>query len=189
MATYSNPGNALHIRAANEQIEIRPWGENSLRVRWFQRGAFYPVVRLHGDHDPHTTPKRQDGTETLFTGGDNEVWSFGEVNYPILKKCMELRETMRDYISDLMRLAHEDGSPVMRPMFYEFPEDKACWELKDQYMFGADVLVAPVMAPGAVIRSVCLPSGCAWTDMRDGQVYQGGQTVEARRPSRACPCS
>ena len=158
-----------------------------LLVRWFQWGAFCPVMRLHGDREPHTEPTRKDGSKALFTGADNEVWSFGEEAYPILTNYMALRETMRDYVRELMKQAHEDGSPVMRAMFYEFPEDKKCWELKDQYMFGPDLLVAPVMAPGATSRKVYLPEGCTWTCMRDGAVLEGGQTVEADAPLSCIP--
>ena len=158
-----------------------------LLVRWFQWGAFCPVMRLHGDREPHTTPLRADGTETLFTGADNEVWSFGEEAYPVLVNYLQLREAMRDYVRQLMREAHEQGSPVMRAMFYEFPEDKACWELKDQYMFGPDLLVAPVMSPGAVKRSVYLPKGSTWVCMRDGATLEGGQTVEADAPLSCIP--
>lgn len=158
-----------------------------LLVRWFQWGTFCPVMRLHGDRNPHMEPLRQDGSKALFTGADNEVWSFGEANYPILANYMHLRETMRDYVRDLMREAHEDGSPVMRAMFYEFPQDARCWELKDQYMFGADVLVAPVMEAGAVSRSVYLPQGCSWTCMSSGEVFEGGQTVIADAPLSCIP--
>ena len=158
-----------------------------LLVRWFQWGAFCPVMRLHGDREPHTTPRRADGSEVLFTGADNEVWSFGEEAYPILVNYLQLRETMRDYVRQLMREAHEQGSPVMRAMFYEFPEDKACWELKDQYMFGPDLLVAPVMTPGAVKRSVYLPAGSTWVCMRDGATLEGGQTVAADAPLSCIP--
>ena len=158
-----------------------------LLVRWFQWGAFCPVMRLHGDREPHTTPRRADGSEVLFTGADNEVWSFGEEAYPILVNYLQLRETMRDYVRQLMREAHEQGSPVMRAMFYEFPDDKVCWELKDQYMFGPDLLVAPVMTPGAVKRSVYLPAGSTWVCMRDGATLEGGQTVEADAPLSCIP--
>ena len=157
-------------------------------MRWFQWGAFCPVMRLHGDREPHTEPTRKDGSKALFTGADNEVWSFGEEAYPILANYMALRET------DARLCARADDSrrtrtavPCMRAMFYEFPEDKTCWELKDQYMFGADLLVAPVMAPGATSRKVYLPEGCTWTCMRDGAVLEGGQTVEADAPLSCIP--
>lgn len=158
-----------------------------LLVRWFQWGTFCPVMRLHGDREPHTSPLRQDGSQTLFTGADNEVWSFGQENYPILTNYMNLRELMRDYIRNLMLQAHQDGTPVMRTMFYEFPDDQYCWELKDQYMFGSDVLVAPVMEPGAISRQVYLPSGCTWTCMSNGEKFAGGQTVTANAPLSCIP--
>ena len=158
-----------------------------LLVRWFQWGAFCPVMRLHGDREPHTIPRRKDGSEVLFTGADNEVWSFGDEAYPILVNYMNLREKMRDYVRELMKAAHEDGSPVMRAMFYEFPDDKTCWDLKDQYMFGSDLLVAPVLNPGITSRKVYLPSGCTWTSMRDGKVWEGGQTIEAEAPLSCIP--
>ncbi len=162
-------------------------GFRELLVRWFQWGAFCPVMRLHGDRQPTTHLKGKDGRSALFTGADNEVWSFGEPSYEILVKFLHLREAMRDYIRDVMREAHEKGTPVMRAMFYEFPEDKACWDVSDQYMFGPDVLAAPVTEKGAVSRSVYLPEGAAWIEMHSGKEYQGGQTILADAPLHVMP--
>jgi alpha-D-xyloside xylohydrolase len=159
----------------------------TLLVRWFQYGTFCPVMRLHGDRQPTLDIHRMDGTQALFSGSDNEVWSFGEEAYPILVKYMHLRETMRPYIRQLMQEAHETGAPVMRPMFYEFPEDTICWELKDQYMFGPDVLVAPVMEEGSSERGVYLPVGADWTDMHSGRVYPGGMRIAAAAPLDVIP--
>ena len=63
-----------------------------------------------------------------------------------------------------MREAHEEGLPPMRPLFLEFPEDPAAWGVDDAYLFGADVLVAPVLVAGARDRVVYLPGGSSWTD-------------------------
>lgn len=134
-------------------------GFRELLVRWFQWGCYCPVMRLHGDRQPHERIFRKDGTQVLDSGYDNEVWSFGEENYPILVKYMERREAMRPYVRGLMKEAHEKGTPLMRAMFYEFPDDPACAVLKDQYMFGSKYLVAPIMQPGARSRSVYLPQG------------------------------
>ena len=158
-----------------------------LLVRWFQWGAFCPVMRLHGDREPHTIPKRANGTDALFTGGDNEIWSFGEDNYPILRAYMLLREAMRPYVRELMREAHELGSPVIRTMFYEFPEDKNCWNLTEQYMFGPDMLVAPVMQSGAESVKVWLPEGETWTCMHTGEKLSGGCWVDAPAPRAWIP--
>lgn len=158
-----------------------------LLVRWFQYGAFCPVMRLHGDRQPTRKVYRKDGSEALFSGSDNEVWSFGEEVYPILVKYMNLREAMRPYTRRLMQEAHEQGSPVMRPMFYEFPKEEICWDLKDQYMFGPDILVAPVLQEGSTERGVYLPAGAEWTELRSGRVYKGGQTITAAAPLEVIP--
>jgi alpha-D-xyloside xylohydrolase len=133
-----------------------------LLVRWFQYGTFSPVMRLHGDRKPMTKLYRKDGSPNLFTGGNNEVWSFGEETYEILKKYMNIREKIRPYTRELMRQAHEKGTPVMRTMFYEFPDDETCWELKDQYMFGSDLLIAPIVYENMTSRKVYLPKGAVW---------------------------
>lgn len=162
-------------------------GFRELIVRWFQWGAFCPVMRLHGDRQPTTHLKGKDGRSALFTGGDNEVWSFGDTVYEILVRFLNLREAMRDYIRQIMREAHEKGTPVMRAMFYEFPNDPNCWDLSDQYMFGPDVLVAPVTEKGAVDRAVYLPAGASWTELAGGKTYPGGQVIHAGAPLSVMP--
>ena len=155
-------------------------GFRELLVRWFQWGCYCPVMRLHGDRQPAQEVYRKDGTRVLNSGSDNEVWSFGEEAYPILVKYMNRREELRDYIRGLMKEAHEDGTPLLRAMWYAFPEDAACNDLKDQYMFGGRFLVAPILYPGARERQVYLPAGC-WRNVDTGETLQGGgwQTVPA----------
>ena len=162
-------------------------GFRQLLIRWFQYGTFCPVMRLHGDRMPQSKVQRKDGSFALQSGADNELWSFGEKAYEIMKKYIELREKMRPYVRSLMEEAHEKGTPVMRTMFYEFPEDEACWELKDQYMFGADILAAPVVNENMYERSVYLPSGASWTDMHSGEVYDGGAFVQVPAPLDKMP--
>lgn len=162
-------------------------GFRKLLVRWFEYGTFCPVMRIHGDRAPSTKLYHEDGSPALFTGGDNEVWSFGEEAYKILAKYMNLREAMRPYVRDLMRQAHEKGTPIMRTMFYEFPEDKACWEVKEQYMFGSDMLIAPVAYEEMYLREVYLPKGASWINMHTGEVYEGGQIVTVEAPLEVIP--
>jgi alpha-D-xyloside xylohydrolase len=159
-----------------------------LLVRWFQWGTFCPVMRLHGDRQPSGIPVyRKDGSVSLFTGSDNEVWSFGDDAYAVLEKYLRFRELMRPYVRGLMREAHEKGAPVMRPMFYEFPGDAPCWDLRDQYMFGPDLLVAPVMEAQARQRQLYLPAGVEWAELRSGQKYPGGQVVTVETPLDSIP--
>jgi len=157
-----------------------------LFIRWFQWGCYCPVMRLHGDRQPKERVFRKNGVEVLDSGYNNEVWSYGEEAYPILVKYMERREEMRPYVRGLMKEAHESLTPVMRGMFYEFPNDPECKELKDQYMFGSDYLVAPVLEMGARSRSVYLPEG-KWQDVDTGVAYDGCQRVTVDAPIERMP--
>ena len=75
----------------------------------------------------------------------------------------------------------------MRTMFYEFPEDAACWDISDAYMFGSDILVAPIVRPKATSRTVYLPSGVSWTLANTGEVYEGGKSYEIDAPIETLP--
>jgi alpha-D-xyloside xylohydrolase len=149
-----------------------------LVVRWFQYGAFCPLFRLHGHRLPNTSD---------FNGAGNEVWSFGVEAYPILKNYMLLRERLRPYIMAQMRLAHEKGMPPMRPLFVDFPSDPACYTVEDEYMFGPDLLVAPVLEAGARRRKVYLPGGSSWKDAWTDQLLAGGQWIDAEAPLERIP--
>lgn len=153
-------------------------GFRELLVRWFQFGTFCPVMRIHGHRQPSETIIDQSGEVRESTGADNEVWSFGEEVYEILTKFIHIRELMRDYVRSLMREAHEKGTPVIRALFYEFPEDKNCWDIKDAYLFGPNVLAAPVCHAKARSRRVYLPAGARWIHAGSGEVFEGGQELE-----------
>ena len=93
---------------------------------------------------------------------------------------------MKDYIAGLMEETAKTGAPLIRTMFFEFPDDEKCWELPEQYMFGSDYLVAPVLELGARERSVYLPKG-KWESLSDKKVYNGGQTVTVPAPLDIMP--
>jgi alpha-D-xyloside xylohydrolase len=151
-----------------------------LIVRWFQYGVFCPLFRLHGF-------RLSDGTDWWESGGPNEVWSFGEEAYAIIRELLFLRERLRPYVMELMRRAHEDGTPPMRPLFYDFPADAGCWEIEDQFMFGPDLLVAPVLFEGARSRRVYLPAGTDWYDTWTDEELTGDQWIEADAPLERIP--
>jgi len=88
---------------------------------------------------------------------------------------------------DQMRVAHETGAPPMRPLFFDFPEDGTAYEVEDAYMFGPDLLVAPVLHEGARSREVYLPVGATWTDVWSGETYAGGQTLTVDVPLERIP--
>ncbi len=157
-----------------------------LLIRWFQWGCYCPVMRIHGDRKPMEHVYRKDGTEVLPSGADNEVWSFGEEAYEILAKYLRRREELRPYVRELMRQAHEDGTPLMRAMWYTFPDDPACADIKDQYMFGDQYLVAPVLAPGLRERKVYVPVG-TWRNVDTGETVSGGQMITISAPIEVIP--
>ena len=103
-----------------------------------------------------------------------------------MKKYYEIRIGLHEYIKQLYEEASENGSPLIRTMFYEFPDDAKCWELQDQYMFGSKYLVAPVFELNQFEREVYLPKGY-WADTRDGKEYTGGQTILTKAPLDAMP--
>ncbi len=169
--------------------DVRDEHFNELLVRWFQFSTFCPVLRMHGDRGPHDTPNLSGldyGGGFSETGRPNELWSYGEDVYKILKKYLDIRLGMKDYIKSIMDEASKNGSPVIRTMFYEFPDDEMCWDIDDQYMFGSKYLVAPIMYQGMTERNVYLPSG-SWKNIHDGIVYNGGQTIHADAPIDIIP--
>jgi alpha-D-xyloside xylohydrolase len=152
-----------------------------LIVRWFQFGAFCPLFRLHGHREP-TMPFGLDQT-----GGPNEPWSFGHEAYECITAAMFLRERLRPYIMTQMRVAHETGIPPMRPVFVDFPADPRAWEVDDAYMFGPDLLVAPVASYGVRQREVYLPEAGGWRDAWTGGTLASGELVTAAAPLDQIP--
>jgi alpha-D-xyloside xylohydrolase len=86
-----------------------------------------------------------------------------------------------------MEEAHEKGTPPMRPLFYDFPEDPRAWEVEDQYMFGKDILVAPVMDQGKRERTVYLPLGAQWKNAWNDDVFDGGTSTDCPAPLDIIP--
>ena len=154
-----------------------------LYIRWFEYGCFCPVMRLHGNRNP----QEGYGAEQIGSGSDNEIWSFSDEAYEISKKYIFLRERLRDYIRVQMKKAHEDGTPVMRPVFYDFPADQESWNVEDAYLFGPDLYVAPVMEDHVTEREVYLPAGTAWFNAWTGEKYEGGQNVTVAAPMDTIP--
>ena len=148
-----------------------------LIVRWFQFGLFCPIMRLHGTRLIQSYYVDEAPDVMVKGGGYNEIWHFGDDNYPVLKKLIETREKMRPYTLKIAKEAAEKGYPMMRPMFFEYPDDKKCYELWDQYMFGGDILFAPIYNEGQTDREVYLPEG-EWISVLDKKEYAGGQTVD-----------
>ena len=143
-----------------------------LLIRWFQYGVFCPICRLHG--------VRRSKNIKAGDWAPNEVWSYGDEVYKILSEQLHLRQRLRPYIMRQMQKAEKTGQPPMRPLFFDFPDDPKAWSVEDQFMFGPDILVAPVLALGARGRKVYLPAGTTWRDAWTLKRHKGGQEFDAQ---------
>ena len=155
-------------------------------ARWFAFGCFCPVMRLHGFRQPFKKPLGTTGGGKQMSGAENEIWSYGPEIFEICKKYIALREKLRPYTRKLMQDAHEKGSPVIRPLFYEFPEEACAWDIDDEYMYGPEILVAPILYENAREREVYLPEG-RWINVNDGTEWEGGKTITAPAPIECIP--
>ena len=135
-----------------------PSGE--LYTRWLQAGVFFPFMRAH----------------STWGSPDKEPWAFGYRLEIINKLAIDLRYELLPYLYDAMQQASQTGVPVLRPLFLEFPDDEKVAGLDDEFLFGNDLLVAPVLYEGASERTVYLPKG-EWFEYRTGHRFAGGQTV------------
>ena len=140
-----------------------------LYARWFEYGVFQPNFRTHGSRK------------------HNEVWSYGKQAEPILEKYLRLRYQLMPYIYSLGWMTHETGAPYMRALFMDFPNDPNVANLGDEYMFGPDLLVAPVTEQGATTKRVYLPAGADWYNYWTNERLHGGQWIEAVAPIDTIP--
>ena len=140
-----------------------------LFVRWFEWGAFQPIMRAHGERN------------------HNEVWSYGKQAEPILAKYLRLRYQLMPYTYSLAFGSYQTGAPFMRALFMDFPDDPNAADIPDEYMFGPAFLVAPVAEQGATRRQVYLPAGCDWYNYWTNERLQGGRTITAAAPIDTLP--
>ena len=151
-----------------------------LHVRWFQFGAFCPLFRAHGRNWHLRLPWGWDGGD----GGPPESGRFrvdpAELHHPevedICRRFLELRYRLMTYLYSAARECHNTGLPIMRALWLHFPADPAATACGDQYLWGPDILVAPVVERGATARNVYLPPG-SWFDFWTEQVTAGGRTI------------
>ncbi len=140
-----------------------------LYVRWFEYGAFQPNFRSHGSRP------------------QNEVWSYGRQAEPILAKYLKLRYQLMPYLYSLAHQTHVSGAPFMRGLFMDFGGDPKVADIRDEYMFGPALLVAPVTEQGMTTRDVYLPAGTDWYNFWTNERVHGGQTITVAAPIDVIP--
>ena len=154
---------------------MRGNNDSELYTRFVQYGVFSPINRLHCTSAEYCTkePMAQMGGAGL-----------------IAEEFMRLRHALIPYIYSAMLDTNEKGKALIEPMYYDYPEKGAAYEAKNQYMFGTELLVAPVTSPGdekGLARTkVWLPEG-KWTDIFTGDVYEGGRWVDTVRFMESIP--
>jgi alpha-glucosidase len=141
-----------------------------LLARWTQMAAFVPFFRNHSN------------IGTI----DQEPWAFGLRVEAICRRHIELRYQLLPYFYSLFAEAHRVGTPIMRPLFWHHQNDPVAVATGDQFLLGADLLVAPVLQQGVVARSVYLPRG-EWFNFWTGGRFAGGQHIVAPAPLETIP--
>lgn len=143
---------------------------SELHVRWMQFGIFNPLSRAHHEG-----------------GNAVEPWVFGTEAENITRTAIELKYKMFPYIYTYAREAHDTGMPLMRALFLEYPNDTETFGLDEQFLFGKELLVAPVVEKGAVTKKLYLPEG-EWINYNDGKtVYKGKQWITVEAPLDVIP--
>lgn len=136
-----------------------------LYIRWMQFGALSPVMRTHS---------------AKGAGLKKEVWNFAPEYADILRRTIRQRYTLAPYVYAMARRAYDEGLSLCRPMYYEWPEAEEAYAFRNQYLFGDDILVAPITAPGKdgyATLKVWLPEG-DWYEWQTGTMLAGGRVVE-----------
>ena len=129
-------------------------------ARWMQFAAFAPIMRVHGDLNQHRQP-----------------WVYGEQSESDAKAALDLRYRLMPYMYAYERQAHDTGIGIVRPLFWEFPADAArTVTITDEWMFGDDLLVAPIVQEGQEHKTIYLPPG-QWFDYFRGQRYDGAKNI------------
>ncbi|MTI49199.1 MAG: DUF5110 domain-containing protein [Firmicutes bacterium] len=141
-----------------------------LLTRWTQLGVFTPLFRNHSAKD------------TLH----QEPWCFERKYTDIIRKYTELRYRFISYLYNLMRESSLNGSPVIRPLFYHYQQDEKTYNINDQFLFGKDIMVCPIVKPGMTKRMVYLPEG-EWYDYWTKEKLVGGEYIIADAPLDIIP--
>ncbi len=154
-------------------VDIGGFGGNAtpeLFARWIEAGILYPFCRNH----------------SAIGTNPQEPWAFGPRVAEIARTYLNLRYRLMPYLYSLFRQASEMGEPILRPLFYHFPDDPATFQLSDQAMLGPFLLAAPVLKPGLTARAVYLPAG-VWYDYWTDVAYEGPAYILAQAPLDRMP--
>ncbi|GHV00343.1 alpha-xylosidase [Bacteroidia bacterium] len=163
--------------------------DGEMFARWFQLGAFSPIMRAHAKKDVYWWPpvlKKGDRD-----GGSRLPWDWGEDVLDATRTAMQLRAALLPYIYTMSRNAHDSGLPICRGLYIDSPDSDEAYRY-DEYMFGDDFFVAPVLDPsgkgekGIASRSLYLPRG-EWYDFFTGERLPGDRQITVNKPLSQMP--
>jgi alpha-D-xyloside xylohydrolase len=167
-------GSAQENRATKSNganpADMKEWRE--LNLRWFQFGAFSPLFRSHGE-----VVKR----EIYNIAAGDDAMRDSMLGY------LKLRYRLMPYIYSMAADTHYASGTMMRGLVMDFPHDDKVKDIKDQYLFGHALMVAPVTAYGARTRDVYFPAGADWVDFDTGQLHKGGTRAAVAAPLNRIP--
>ncbi|MBX3396551.1 MAG: hypothetical protein KF841_14410 [Phycisphaerae bacterium] len=173
-ATAGNVGYAYwsHDIGGHQPGPVDP----ELYVRWIQWGALSPILRTHTTKNPLA---------------ERRIWKFPTEYFEAARKAYQFRYELIPYIYAMARRCHDTGIPLCRPLYYEWPEMEESYAWKNQYMFGDDLLVSPVVEPadpisGCAMVEVWLPPG-KWVNWFTGRRYEGPATARLIVPLDEIP--
>jgi alpha-glucosidase (family GH31 glycosyl hydrolase) len=133
---------------------------DELFIRWLQFSSLSPFMEIKLDH----------AERTLWDGYSSDV-------YAELARSTKRHEALRAYVKELMLEASETGMPIMRPLFLHFPKEDQAWLVDDQYLYGRELLVAPVVREGERVRTIYIPSG-TWRAVCSGATFSGPRWIQ-----------
>jgi len=144
--------------------------DDELYVRWLQYGVFQPIYRPHAQEDVPSEP--------VFRS---------EKAKNLTKEAIQMRYRMLPYNYNLMALNHMEGAPLMRPLFFEEPNNPQLFDYSSAYLWGQDILVSPVLEAGKTEQTVYFPKDTIWFDFYTDEPIEGGQTKMVQLKENSIP--
>ena len=150
--------------------------DDEMATRWLEFGVFSPIVRLHS-------------SKNLFAS--KEPWTYGPQASDIMQEQLRLRHRLVPYLYTAAEHLHTEGEPLIRPMYYGWPEREEAYHVPNQYLFGSEMLVCPITQPldrvlNAAAVKAWLPEGI-WFDLQTGAVYTGDRQLTLYRGLESIP--
>lgn len=156
---------------AGYQSTTNPPSDKELFFRWTALGAFSPIMRTHHGYMPKL----------------NWSWESDDETIEFFKRYARIHSQLFPYLKTFSIEASKTGIPIMRSLALEFPKERLVWNLKDEYMLGSSILIAPVIKKGEFVKKVYLPYGKWAAFNQSGHYIGGGRYITIEAPIDSIP--